>query len=71
MKITKKRNSESDTNKIEELKKITMDLIHNGYGSDMIGMDPESLVKMALKHAKHVYKSKQILNSFTNEHFLD
>jgi hypothetical protein len=70
MKITKKRISETDKKKIEDLKKITMDLIQSGYGSDMIGMDSQSLVKMALKHAKHIYRSKEILDSLSEDEIL-
>jgi hypothetical protein len=57
--------------KIEEIKRITLELIKNGYGSDMIGMDPESLVILALKHAKHIYKSKEILDRIPEHQFLN
>ena len=49
---------------------LTTELIKNGYGSDMIGIDPESLVKIALKHAKQIYKSKEILDIMKDEDFL-
>jgi hypothetical protein len=71
MKITKTRNSKVDSKKIEDLKKLTLDLIQNGYGSDMIGMDSETLVKLALKQAKHIYKSKEILDSLTEDYFTE
>lgn len=59
------------SNKIEEIKKITLELIKNGYGSDMIGMDPESLVRIALKYAKQIYKSKEILDRMHEDEFLN
>ena len=62
--------SEKD-NKIEEIKRITLELIKNGYGSDMIGMDPESLLLLALKHAKRIYKSKEILDRIPEHHFFN
>lgn len=70
MKIKKRVKLDDKSNKVEEIKKITLELIKNGYGSDMIGMDPESLVKIALKHAKQIYKSKEILDIMKDEDFL-
>jgi hypothetical protein len=55
---------------IEEIKGITLQLIQNGYGSDFIGMDTESLIIFAIKHAKQIYKSKEILDKLKDEEFL-
>lgn len=65
MKITK-----SQKKKTEDIKNLTIELIKNGYGSDMIGLTSESLVKLALKHAKHIYQSKEILDSLSDEEIL-
>jgi len=65
MKITK-----SQKKKTEDIKNLTIELIKNGYGSDMIGLTSESLVKLALKHAKHIYRSKEILDSLSDEEIL-
>lgn len=70
MKITKKTNSQTNKKKAEDLKELTLNLIQNGYGSDMIGMDAENLVRLALKHAKHIYKSKEILDSLNEDEIL-
>lgn len=60
----------SQKKKTEDIKNLTIELIKNGYGSDMIGLTPESLVKLALKHAKHIYQSKEILDSLSDEEIL-
>ena len=56
--------------KSEEIKELTFELIKGGFGSDMIGLTTESLVKLALKHAKHIYKSKEILDSLNEDEIL-
>jgi hypothetical protein len=70
MKSEKKSKTQSNAKQIEDIKNLTLELIKNGYGSDMIGMDAESLVKLALKRAKQVYKSKEILDRIKDEDFL-
>lgn len=69
MKIKKQAETGNKSSKVEEIKSITIDLIKNGYGADMIGMDTESLVRIALKHAKQIYKSKEILDRLKEEDF--
>lgn len=70
MKSEKKSKSQNNAKQIEEIKSLTLELIKNGYGSDMIGINTESLVKMALKRAKQVYKSKEILDKFEDDFIL-
>jgi hypothetical protein len=70
MKSEKKSKTQSNAKQIEDIKNLTLELIKNGYGSDMIGMDAESLVKLALKRAKQVYKSREILDRIKDEDFL-
>ena len=70
MKSEKKSKTQSNAIQIEDIKNLTLELIKNGYGSDMIGMDAESLVKLALKRAKQVYKSREILDRIKDEDFL-
>jgi len=70
MKSDKKPKISNNTKQIEDIKNLTLELIKNGYGSDMIGMDSESLVRLALKRAKQVYKSREILDRMKDEDFL-
>lgn len=70
MKIKNETKMDRKSNQIQEIKNITLDLIKNGYCSDYIGMDDESLVKIALKQAKRIYKSKDILDNLKDEDFL-
>ncbi len=57
------KSKELKNKKVQEIKELTIDLIKSGYGSDMIGLKPDSLVRLALKHAKTIYQSKEILDS--------
>lgn len=70
MKSDKKPKISNNTKQIEDIKNLTLELIKNGYGSDMIGMDAESLVRLTLKRAKQVYKSREILDRMKDEDFL-
>lgn len=70
MKSDKKPKISNNTKQIEDIKNLTLELIKNGYGSDMIGMDAESLVKLALKRAKQVYKSREILDRIEDDFIL-
>lgn len=70
MKSEKKSKTQSNAKQIEDIKNLTMELIKNGYGSDMIGMDTETLVKLALKRAKQLYKSKEILDRIEDDFIL-
>lgn len=70
MKSEKKSKTQSNAKQIEDIKNLTMELIKNGYGLDMIGMDTETLVKLALKRAKQLYKSKEILDRIEDDFIL-